>query len=150
MVHVDLWMLHQVWGNSHFYFASMSARGMSGGIICLWNNLVYKRTKILCNENYVVIEGWWILNNVKIMWIVVYAPQNISFKIAVWDALTNLISNWNGILAAMGDFNKVREASERFGSIFNDRQADIFNSFISNASLIDVPLGGYKFTWTDK
>ncbi|PWA99053.1 RNA-directed DNA polymerase, eukaryota, Reverse transcriptase zinc-binding domain protein [Artemisia annua] len=44
----------------------------------------------------------------------------------------------------------VREAGERFGSTFNERQADIFNAFISNSSLIDVPLGGYKFTWTDK
>ncbi|GJU76100.1 RNA-directed DNA polymerase, eukaryota, reverse transcriptase zinc-binding domain protein [Tanacetum coccineum] len=80
----------------------------------------------------------------------VYAPQTLSLKIAVWDALTNLISNWNRILVAMGDFNEVREASERFGSFFNDRQADVYHSFISNASLIDVPLGGYKFTWTDK
>jgi hypothetical protein len=31
LVHVDLWMLRQVWGNTHFDFASMSARGMSGG-----------------------------------------------------------------------------------------------------------------------
>ncbi|GKB06580.1 RNA-directed DNA polymerase, eukaryota, reverse transcriptase zinc-binding domain protein [Tanacetum coccineum] len=49
-----------------------------------------------------------------------------------------------------GDFNEVREASERFGSSYNERQAGLFNNFISNASLIDVPLGGYKFTWTDK
>ncbi|GJY20836.1 putative RNA-directed DNA polymerase, eukaryota, reverse transcriptase zinc-binding domain protein [Tanacetum coccineum] len=48
----------------------------------------------------------------------------------------------DGILVAMGDFNEVREAGKRFGSHFNKRQADIFNTFISNASLVDVPLGG--------
>ncbi|GJX69578.1 RNA-directed DNA polymerase, eukaryota, reverse transcriptase zinc-binding domain protein [Tanacetum coccineum] len=48
------------------------------------------------------------------------------------------------------DFNEVREAEERFGSHFNERQAMIFNSFISNSSLIDVPSGGYNLTWTDK
>ncbi|GJZ44938.1 hypothetical protein Tco_0592534 [Tanacetum coccineum] len=47
-------------------------------------------------------------------------------------------------------FNEVREAGERFGSIFNERQAKIFNEFITNASLIDIPLGGLNFTWTYK
>ncbi|GJZ76255.1 RNA-directed DNA polymerase, eukaryota, reverse transcriptase zinc-binding domain protein [Tanacetum coccineum] len=78
IVHVDLWVLHQVWGNNHFDFASTSARAIEG------------------------------------------------------------------------DFNEVREAGERFRSSYNERQAGLFNNFISNASLIDVPLGGYKFTWTDK
>ncbi|GJW23123.1 RNA-directed DNA polymerase, eukaryota, reverse transcriptase zinc-binding domain protein [Tanacetum coccineum] len=54
------------------------------------------------------------------MWIVVYAPQNLS------------------------------KAGEIFGSIFNERQANIFNEFITNASLIDTSLGGFNFNWTDK
>ncbi|GKE26882.1 RNA-directed DNA polymerase, eukaryota, reverse transcriptase zinc-binding domain protein, partial [Tanacetum coccineum] len=56
----------------------------------------------------------------------------------------------NSILVAMGDFNEVREARERFGSIFNERQAEFFNDFIRNASLIDILLGGFNYTWTDK
>ncbi|GKC71432.1 RNA-directed DNA polymerase, eukaryota [Tanacetum coccineum] len=78
MLHVDLWTLHQAWGNTQFDFSSTSAR------------------------------------------------------------------------VAAGDFNEVWEAEERFGSTFNKRQADFFNSLISGASLIDVPLGGYKYTWSDK
>ncbi|GJZ84431.1 putative RNA-directed DNA polymerase, eukaryota, reverse transcriptase zinc-binding domain protein [Tanacetum coccineum] len=123
MVHVNLWVLRQVWGNNHFDFASASARA---------------------------IEGLWIPTNVRIMWVAVYAPQNLSSKIVLWDSLANLINNWDGISVTMGDFNEVREAGERFGSSYNERQADLFNNFIFNASLIDVPLGGYKFTWTDK
>ncbi|GKB10604.1 ribonuclease H-like domain-containing protein [Tanacetum coccineum] len=42
----------------------------------------------------------------------------------------------------MGDFNEVREAGERYGTMFNERQADMFNSFITNLNLIDVSLGG--------
>ncbi|GJU24193.1 RNA-directed DNA polymerase, eukaryota, reverse transcriptase zinc-binding domain protein [Tanacetum coccineum] len=111
IVRVNQWMLHQVWGNSQFDFVSMSARGL------------------------------WISNNINIMWIVVYAPQTLSSKIAVWDALANIILNWNGILVAMGDFNEVREASERFGSSFNVRQRYYLTMLSLNTSLIDVPLG---------
>nr|GEV94969.1 hypothetical protein [Tanacetum cinerariifolium] len=78
MLHVDLWMLRQIWGNVHFDFASTSAR------------------------------------------------------------------------AVMGDFNNVRNEGERFGSVFCNRQARIFNEFIANNSLIYIPLGGYNFTWTNK
>nr|GEZ70668.1 RNA-directed DNA polymerase, eukaryota, reverse transcriptase zinc-binding domain protein [Tanacetum cinerariifolium] len=120
LVHVDLWMIQQVWGNSYFDFASMSVR------------------------------GFWIPNNARIMWIAVYAPQDLSCKISLWSALDDLVTKWDGVLVAMRDFNELREAGERFGSSFNERQSNVFNSFISNASLIDVPLGGYKFTWTDK
>nr|GEZ07640.1 putative RNA-directed DNA polymerase, eukaryota, reverse transcriptase zinc-binding domain protein [Tanacetum cinerariifolium] len=78
------------------------------------------------------------------------APQALQDKIALWSSIFNLTRNWDGILIALGDFNMVRETGERFGYTFNERHADIFNAFISNSSLIDVPLGGYKFTWTDK
>nr|GEY60163.1 hypothetical protein [Tanacetum cinerariifolium] len=47
----------------------------------------------------------------------------------------------------MGDFNEVRKKSERFGSSFNTRAADIFNSFITSAGVEEVPLGGSVYTW---
>nr|GEX57961.1 RNA-directed DNA polymerase, eukaryota, reverse transcriptase zinc-binding domain protein [Tanacetum cinerariifolium] len=78
-------------------------------------------------------------------------------KEAIWDCgsskapcLDGYTFAFDGILVMMGDFNEVREASERHGSIFKERHAEIFNTFISNSSLIDIPLGGYNFTWTDK
>ncbi|GKB13938.1 putative RNA-directed DNA polymerase, eukaryota, reverse transcriptase zinc-binding domain protein [Tanacetum coccineum] len=150
MLQVDLLMLRQVWGNTNFDFASSSARGQSGGILCLWNRLVFRKSRILCNENYVVIDALWTPDDIQIRWIAVYAPQNLSCKIALWSMLANLIADWDGILMMMGDFNEVREAGERYGSIFKEKQADIFNEFINNSSLIEIPLDGFKFTWTDK
>nr|GEV66316.1 nucleotide-binding alpha-beta plait domain-containing protein [Tanacetum cinerariifolium] len=50
----------------------------------------------------------------------------------------------------MGDFNEVCDNSERFGSIFNKHGAEAFNSFIVNAGLVEVPLGGCSFTWCHK
>nr|GEU56944.1 RNA-directed DNA polymerase, eukaryota, reverse transcriptase zinc-binding domain protein [Tanacetum cinerariifolium] len=47
-------------------------------------------------------------------------------------------------------FNEVRDNSERFGSVFNKQGAKAFNSFIYNAGLVEVPLGGCSFTWCHK
>lgn len=50
----------------------------------------------------------------------------------------------------MGDFNEVRVASEIYGSVSLPHEANIFNDFISHAGLVDILLGGYSFTWSDK
>nr|GEW36823.1 RNA-directed DNA polymerase, eukaryota, reverse transcriptase zinc-binding domain protein [Tanacetum cinerariifolium] len=59
---------------------------------------------------------------------------------------STLSGNWDGEVVIMGDFNEVRDISERFGSIFNKHGAEAFNSFIVNAGLVEVPLGGCSFT----
>nr|GEY23307.1 RNA-directed DNA polymerase, eukaryota [Tanacetum cinerariifolium] len=55
-----------------------------------------------------------------------------------------------GEVVVMGDFNEVRYKSDRFGSVFNVQGAYVFNSFITNAGLEEVPLGGSSFTWCHK
>ncbi|GKB06681.1 RNA-directed DNA polymerase, eukaryota [Tanacetum coccineum] len=55
----------------------------------------------------------------------------------LWDYFSLLISNWEGEVVIMGDFNEVRTKCERFGLIFNKQGAE-------------VPLGGYSFTWCHK
>ncbi|GKC16788.1 RNA-directed DNA polymerase, eukaryota [Tanacetum coccineum] len=46
--------------------------------------------------------------------------------------------------------NEVRTEQERFGSSFNILGANVFNKFISSAGLVDIPLGGYSYTWAHK
>ncbi|GKC76821.1 RNA-directed DNA polymerase, eukaryota [Tanacetum coccineum] len=57
-----------------------------------------------------------------------------------------VISNWQGEVVIIGDFNEVRKQEERYGSLFNVHGADAFNLFISSAGLEEVPLGGCSFT----
>ncbi|GJZ18777.1 putative RNA-directed DNA polymerase, eukaryota, reverse transcriptase zinc-binding domain protein [Tanacetum coccineum] len=64
--------------------------------------------------------------------------------------LAKLVASWNGVIVMMGDFNEVREAGERYGSVFKEKQAELFHDFITNASLSDTHLGGFNFTLTDK
>ncbi|GJV14941.1 RNA-directed DNA polymerase, eukaryota, reverse transcriptase zinc-binding domain protein [Tanacetum coccineum] len=48
-----------------------------------------------------------------------------------------------------GDLNEVRSESERFGSTFSYGDATIFNSFIHDTGLINLPMGGRYFTWVN-
>ncbi|GJY81174.1 RNA-directed DNA polymerase, eukaryota [Tanacetum coccineum] len=68
----------------------------------------------------------------------------------LWDYLLLLINRWDGECVIMGDFNEVRSEQERYGSVFNVQSATAFNNFIFLASLIDLPLDGYAYTWVHK
>nr|GEV18767.1 putative reverse transcriptase domain-containing protein [Tanacetum cinerariifolium] len=61
-----------------------------------------------------------------------------------------MIDRWKGEYIILRDFNEVRSENERFGSSFNIQGANAFNNFIALASLIDLPLEGYAFTWAQK
>nr|GEY71773.1 RNA-directed DNA polymerase, eukaryota [Tanacetum cinerariifolium] len=71
-------------------------------------------------------------------------------KHMLWDYLTYKIGQWKGEVVIMGDFNKVRYKSDKSGSVFSVQGANVFNSFITNAGLEEVPLGGSSFTWCHK
>ncbi|GKB23123.1 RNA-directed DNA polymerase, eukaryota, reverse transcriptase zinc-binding domain protein, partial [Tanacetum coccineum] len=84
------------------------------------------------------------------MIVVIYAPQEAREKRMLWEYLSHVSDQWEGEIVMMGDFNEVRHKSERFGSKFNAHDAEIFNSFICNAGLNEVPLGGSAYTWCHK
>ncbi|GJX92507.1 RNA-directed DNA polymerase, eukaryota, reverse transcriptase zinc-binding domain protein [Tanacetum coccineum] len=91
-----------------------------------------------------VVLGFLLL---KVMFVSIYAPQDISEKKSLWEYITHIIDTWDGECIILGDFNEVRSKQERFGTIFNETAANAFNHFISTAGLIDLPLEGYSFTW---
>nr|GFA83570.1 RNA-directed DNA polymerase, eukaryota [Tanacetum cinerariifolium] len=72
---------------------------------------------------------------------------SLSVKRLLWNYLSSLVTRRNGECLVMGDFNEVRRMEERWGSVFNARGADVFNSFISDSGLTECELEGYSFTW---
>ncbi|GJV39798.1 RNA-directed DNA polymerase, eukaryota [Tanacetum coccineum] len=102
------------------------------------------------SDYFVLVEGVWKQTGTKLLMIGVYAPQDLSEKKLLWNYLHGVLSRWQGESIMMGDFNEVRVPSERHGSVFNKQGASMFNSFINSSSLIDVPLGGFLFTWAVK
>ncbi|GJY03253.1 RNA-directed DNA polymerase, eukaryota [Tanacetum coccineum] len=136
-----------LWGNSNFDFIYSEALGNSGGILCAWDHNVFRKEHHTISDNFIALFGTWIPNQMKVMFIIVYASQVGSYKRALWSYLELIINRWNGESIIMGDFNEVRRMEERWGSIFYMNGARAFNNFIANAGLVDLQLEGYSFTW---
>ncbi|GJY47483.1 RNA-directed DNA polymerase, eukaryota, reverse transcriptase zinc-binding domain protein [Tanacetum coccineum] len=139
-----------VWGNFSFDYVHSDAVGQSGGILSVWDPSMFQKSNCSVSDYFVMVYGMWIPSGKNLLVISIYAPQELSEKRMLWDYLRIKICNWDGDVVIMGDFNEVRASSERFGSVFNKRGAKIFNEFIANAGLVEVPLGGCSFTWCHK
>lgn len=150
MVKMDMMVVRALWGNNCFDYASSMSRGYSGGILCIWNPQLFVKNRIISHDHFMVIKGVWKHGNVSLQFIVVYAPQDYHKQVLLWYRLTTIIRDFDGESILMGDFNVVRMAADRFGSVFDSSMAEEFNHFIDENELVDPPLGGYKFTWINK
>ncbi|GKB64871.1 RNA-directed DNA polymerase, eukaryota, reverse transcriptase zinc-binding domain protein [Tanacetum coccineum] len=80
----------------------------------------------------------------------IYDPHDQVSKLALWNRLQDFMHHHNGSYIMFEDMNAVRNEQERVGSIFNNIEADYFNSFIDATCLVDLPIGGRCFTWMNK
>ncbi|GKE05811.1 RNA-directed DNA polymerase, eukaryota [Tanacetum coccineum] len=147
---IDLFSIKALWGNFSYDFAYSPSVGFSGGILCVWDPNMFSKDNVTISDSFVAVRGTWISSSTRIMFVSVYAPQDVSERKSLWEYITHMINSWDGECVILGDFNEVRSESERFGTIFNDTSAKAFNHFISSASLIDLPLEGYYYTWALK
>ena len=93
---LDLSLIRSVWGNSYFDFASSSATGMSGGILCVWEcgiKRVLLKKRTFSMDSFVVIKGLWVPLNINLMVIFVYAPQDPTAWRELWSRFVEFVAN---------------------------------------------------------
>nr|GFA33540.1 RNA-directed DNA polymerase, eukaryota [Tanacetum cinerariifolium] len=139
MEKIDLWCIKRCWGNFTFDYVYSESVGKSRGILCVWDPNMFQKINDTVSDYFIMIRGVWVSSGKRLLILSVYAPPDLSEKKILWDYLSFVIRNWDGEVVIMGDVNEVRDIS---GSIFNKHGAEAFNSFIVNAGLVEVLLGG--------
>nr|GEW90194.1 RNA-directed DNA polymerase, eukaryota, reverse transcriptase zinc-binding domain protein [Tanacetum cinerariifolium] len=147
MKRLELYRLKSMWGNFSFDYACSMSRGHSGGIISMWDTSSFVKSNIWCDDNFIIVQGKWQNSNDTFFMINVYGPLA---KASLWNRLHEFISHNHGSYIICGDFNEVHFESDRCGSIFFQVDAQVFNSFIWNSGLTEIPMGGCLFTWMNK
>ncbi|GKE12159.1 RNA-directed DNA polymerase, eukaryota, reverse transcriptase zinc-binding domain protein, partial [Tanacetum coccineum] len=150
MEQVNLFCIKSCWGNFDFDFIVSPWVGNSGDILCVWDPNMFCKEHYTVSDYFIAVMGKWVPNGKNFLIISVYAPQELSEKKMLWQYLNHMIDRRKGDVIVMGDFNEVRSPDERFGSIFNTHGAAAFNNFISLGGLMEVPTGGYSYTWSHK
>jgi exonuclease III len=77
---IDLFDIKHCWGNFTFDYVYSESVGNSGGILCVWNPVVFKKLNTTVSDYFIMIRGNWISNGKLLLLISVYAPQDFSEK----------------------------------------------------------------------
>ena len=79
----------------------------------------------------------------------VYGPNADRDRRALWEEMTGLISWWDAPWYIGGDFNVVRFPSEKSRQATFSTSMQNFSNFISDFGLLETPLKGGKYTWSN-
>ncbi|GKD32330.1 RNA-directed DNA polymerase, eukaryota [Tanacetum coccineum] len=113
--------------------------------ISMWDPNYFVKEQIWCDDWYIIVQGKWVNSDDVLFMINIYGPQESIDKIAMWNRLLEFKRNHDDHFVIFEDLNEVRDETERYGTKFN-----VFNSFINDAGLFELALGGRNFTWMNK
>lgn len=134
----------------HFDSFSFSPSvGASGGILVCWVGAIFA-ANVICITRFAVIVKFFSKHSAESWTLVsVYGPcvDPDRSLFAQWLFDLQIPDNENWIL--LGDFNFYRsvENRNRAGGDMNDMM--IFNNIISNLGLLELPLKGRSYTWSN-
>jgi hypothetical protein len=141
-------MIHGFWGHKDVSWVVQEAEGLSGGLLLLWNTDSFKFLSKFSGNGFIGIRvecDSTILHLVNI-----YSPCCIVGKKKLWEDLLELKRQSGGGEWCIGsDFNAVLHRSERKGSSVDNRirERTLFNRFVEEMEVVDVPVLGKKFSW---
>lgn len=147
---VDGGVVSSLWGDSHCSFSFRPSCGASGGLLSVWNTSEVEVWSSVSRDHTLIIHGHFIKSNEEFYLFNIYAPCDGAARKLLWDSLSLRLQLLRGRkLCVSGDFNDVRCSEERrsVNARYSSLDFSHFNSFIDENSLLDLPLGGRKFTW---
>jgi exonuclease III len=123
--------------------------GASGGIMILWNSSMFQGTIIEIKRFGIVISFTSSHNNAVWTLVCVYDPcqgvERDNFVSLLYNLQIKPSENW----LLLGDFNFIRSQDNRNrpGGDVNDML--IFNDIIGHLGLLELPLKGRAYTWSN-
>nr|KYP36717.1 hypothetical protein KK1_042146 [Cajanus cajan] len=144
-------LLKKLWGNGDCNYAWSPAINAAVGLLTIWDP-----SKIHVHSQFSGSGFLGLIVMVRdfgdtMVLVNMYAPSEGRLKKRLWDELilckeNSPISLW----CVAGDSNSVRSLKERVGLVYGmyaTTDIEVYNNFIEQLELVDVPLGGRKFTW---
>lgn len=125
------------------------SRGASGGLIIIWCSSQFT-ANVIHRENFAItIEFTHMHNNKKWNLSNIYGPCDGPEREEFVTWLQNLHINPEDLWLLMGDFNFIRSLENRNLPGGNLDDIFTFNEIISNLALLEIPIKGRQFTWSN-
>ncbi|KAK3199060.1 hypothetical protein Dsin_022475 [Dipteronia sinensis] len=123
--------------------------GAAGGVITLWNENCFEVKSCISNERCIIVAGVIISTKKEMVFCTLYAANIESERIDLWNFILNAQGSLPGPWVIGGDFNTVLVQSERMGGASSVRSMRNFKQFVDSAYVVDIPMVGMTFTWSN-
>ena len=123
--------------------------GTSGGVIIAWKKN-FELLSSFSTRHTLTVRLMQPATGADFIITTVYGPSVEGEKSEFIEELVNLMQQIHRPWIIAGDFNLVRWMIDRSGDYRNDPLMDMFNDFISQAGLVDIPIKNRSYTWSNK
>jgi hypothetical protein len=142
-------VVRSLWGGQYVDWVFLGSNGASGGILLMWDRRVVEKLEDAVGQYSVSCKFKTVMDQSEWMFSGVYGPNLDSERQGLWDELAGVKSWWDVPWCVGGDFNVVRFPEEKSHFTSFTQAMHDFSDFISAQGLIDTPLLGGKFTWSN-
>ena len=131
-------------------FEFLPSIGASGGVITIWKSHLFQGTLAFRNEYGISVNFTCQLSGLEWILTNIYGPCTHPGKLQFTNWLANIQMPDNYPWLLVGDFNLMRRPKNRNrpGGDVNDMF--LFNEALSSLGVVELPLLGKKFIWSNK
>ena len=141
--------VRSLWGCHYVDWVYLGSLGASGGILVMWDSRVVENLEEAVGHYSVSCRFKNVGDNFEWAFTSVYGPNVDRERRLLWEELSGLHSWWNVPWCVLGDFNVVCFPTERLGTINFTQAMHDFLDFISVHGLLDIPMAGGRYTWSN-
>nr|XP_023894571.1 uncharacterized protein LOC112006527 [Quercus suber] len=138
-----------IWSCPYVDWLYLGSDGASGGILLMWDSRVVEKVEEAMGHFSVSCKFKNVGDHFEWAFTGVCGPNLNKRHRLMWEELTGLISLWDLPWCVGGDFIIIRFPSERLGAASFSRAMFGFSDFISLHGLMDIPMAGGLYTWSN-
>ncbi|GMJ16046.1 hypothetical protein HRI_005273800 [Hibiscus trionum] len=132
----------RLWGSDSFNYEFAAANGSAGGLLCIWDDSVFTVSDTVVKDRFVALIGVWQQSKVRCGFLNLYGPSVDNEKASFLAEVLAFLKSWQIPWCVGGDFNVFLSSEEKIGFTLNKSLLNLFNQFVNEAGLIDLPLVG--------
>ena len=146
---VDLQLVRSLWSSPYVDWDFLPAIGSAGGVLMIWDTRVLEKINSMVKTFSVSCHWKGVADGLEWVGSGLYGPTNDLLRSELWEELKSIYSTWSIPWVVFGDFNVIRFPSERLGCTRITPHMLDFSEFIESSQLMDLPLGGGPYTWSN-
>ncbi|XP_058103324.1 uncharacterized protein LOC131246882 [Magnolia sinica] len=146
---MDSRLMRSIWKASDASWVIKEASRSSGGIIIAWRTIHWSLLNSSVGSFFISATLRNSITGSGYLICFVYGPNDINLRSDFWSELSSVCQSFNGPICFAGDFNTIRFSAEKSSGNSFTSQVAALSDWIDSNSLIDLPLLGSRFTWTN-